>query len=238
MNIILLNGRELTTHREITLTDYRAKHIIEILRAQPGQELKVGIINGPKGVATVEQIDDESVELSCAFETAIPKAPSIDILLALPRPKVMRRIWSQLATLGVGQIYVTNAEKVERNYFDTHILQERFYKKEILDGLMQAGDTHVPKVEIQKRLKPFLEDVISERYAKQPKYLAYEGEAPRLNQLDLNPGTHRLVAIGPEGGWTPYEVDLFEAQGFETVSLGDRILKTEMACIAAVCMLG
>jgi len=238
MNIILLHSRELTTHREVSLDDYRAEHILNTLHAEEGRELRVGIMNGPKGRATVEKITDGRVDLSCSFETAIPKVPSVDILLAMPRPKVMKRLWSQLAILGVGQIYITNAEKVERNYFDTHVLKEKFYKQAVLDGLMQAGDTHVPKVQIEKRLKPFVEDVISERYARQSKYLAYEGDAPRLDQLTQFQTNHNLLAIGPEGGWTDYEMDLFKAQGFEVFSLGNRILKTDMACAAAICMLG
>jgi 16S rRNA U1498 N3-methylase RsmE len=57
-------------------------------------------------------------DVRCVFESVTPPRPRVDVLLALPRPKVMRRLWAQLAALGVAQIILTNAERVERHYFD------------------------------------------------------------------------------------------------------------------------
>ena len=56
----------------------------------------------------------------------------------------MRRLWAQIAALGVGRIILTNAEKVERNYFDTHILAPETYRPLLIEGLQQARDTRLP----------------------------------------------------------------------------------------------
>jgi 16S rRNA U1498 N3-methylase RsmE len=93
------------------LADARARHVIDVLRAAPGQDVRVGIVDGPLGIGTVTTVGDASVELRCAFDDSVPPRLPVDLLLALPRPKVMRRLWAQLAALGVGRIILTNAER-------------------------------------------------------------------------------------------------------------------------------
>ena len=83
---------------------------------------------------------------------------AVDLLLALPRPKVMRRLWAQIAAMGVGQIILTNAERVERNYFDTHVLTPECYRPLLVEGLQQARDTRLPRVSIHRQFKVLVED--------------------------------------------------------------------------------
>src|SRR5437899_13024293 len=97
------------------LTGPRARHVIDVLKATTGQMVRIGMLNGAIGAGTVTATGDGAVSLQCVFE-AVPARPRVDLLLALPRPKVLRRLWAQLAALGVGEIILTNAERVERNY--------------------------------------------------------------------------------------------------------------------------
>ena len=115
-------------------------------------------LDGPRGVGTVQSISDDEIELRCCFEATIPSRPRIDVLLALPRPKVLRRLWAQFAALGVGQIILTNAERVERHYFDTHVLTSDCYRPLLVEGLQQARDTRLPIVSIHRRFKVLVED--------------------------------------------------------------------------------
>src|SRR4029077_4030228 len=132
--------------------------LIDVLKVTPGQTIRVGMIDGPRGVATVESVAQDTVQLSCAFEASPPPRPIIDLLLAVPRPKVLRRLWAQLAALGVGQVILTNAEKVERNYFDTHVLTETCYRPLLIEGLQQARDTWLPVVSVHKQFRVLIED--------------------------------------------------------------------------------
>jgi len=157
MNLILIHPEEVDVAGRARLTDLRAEHIRNVLRAESGKTLRIGLLNGPFGTGTVEKISDESVTLTCEFEAEVPPRPTIDLLLAMPRPKVLKRLWAQFAALGVGRIFITNAEKVERYYFDTHILEPDFYNARFIEGLQQARDTRLPEVTIVKNLKPFLE---------------------------------------------------------------------------------
>ena len=241
MNWILFQPSEVSADGRVELSGARAAHIQNVLRAKTGKTLRIGLLNGPLGTGTVEALTASRVVLACEFEENPLPRPSIDLLLAMPRPKVLKRLWAQLAALGVGRIILTNAEKVERFYFDTHVLDPDFYNARLIEGLQQAGDTHLPEVTIVKNLKPFLEQEIFSRIG--TKLLADPSGTQNVFQtLEGSRGKFPdigriLLAIGPEGGWTPYELDMFQAHGFERVGMGSRILRTDTACIALVSLL-
>jgi len=246
MNLILISPEELDATGRARLIDHRAEHIRNVLRAEAGKVLRVGLLNGPFGTGTVETIMVDEVVLACEFEDEKPPRPSIDLLLAMPRPKVLKRLWAQFAALGVGRIFVTNAEKVERYYFDTHILEPEFYNARLIEGLQQARDTHLPEVTIVKNLKPFLETekfptigkkILADPSGTQTIFQTLEtGEAGHFKFFQ---GLEKrvLLAIGPEGGWTPYELELFKPHGFEVFGMGPRILRTDTACVALLGMI-
>jgi RsmE family RNA methyltransferase len=142
----------------------------------------------------------------------------------MPRPKVMKRLWAQLSAVGVNQIVIINAERVEKNYFDTHILKEDFYQQLLIEGLQQAGDTLLPKVAIQKSFRPYVEDILPEITEKSIRLVAFEGAAPEIRALNLKPQDEAWVAIGLEGGWNAFELDLLKKAGFTPFSMGPRIL--------------
>ena len=122
MNLILLNESDHVDASCVTLTDARATHLLKVLRVTTGQTVRVGWLDGPLGTARSKSVSDGRVTMRCVFETETPPRPRVDVLLALPRPKVLRRLWAQFAALGVGQIILTNASRVERDYFDTHVV--------------------------------------------------------------------------------------------------------------------
>src|SRR5687768_9368385 len=101
MNLILLEERDRVDASFVTLTDERATHLLKVLRVTAGQTVRIGMLDGPYGTGTVDTADDGRVTMRCVFETETPSRPRVDVLLALPRPKVMRRLWAQLAALGV-----------------------------------------------------------------------------------------------------------------------------------------
>ena len=238
MNLILIHPHEPDSAGLVRLAGERAEHIRHVLKATPGKTLRIGLLNGPKGCGTVESVSGKEVVLRCEFEEKIPACPAVDLLLALPRPKVMKRLWAQLAALGIGRIILTNAEKVERYYFDSHVLEPDFYNERLIEGLQQAGDTLLPEVRIVKELKPFLEDELNSVFPVSGKKLLADpsGEQNVFQALESAEAAKILMAVGPEGGWTPYELELFAAHGFKIFHAGPRILRTDTACIALLSM--
>jgi len=234
VNLILVEPGELAG-AEVTLTDRRAAHIRDVLHALPGTAVRLGLLDGPRGVGTVTALDATRVALRCAWEAEPPPVPRVDLLLALPRPKVMRRLWAQLAALGVGRVLLTNAAKVERVYFDTHVLAPATYRPLLLEGLQQAQDTRLPAVEIHKQLKPLIEDRLDGLFPGSLRLLADPAAAvPLAAAVPAGFAGRLLLAVGPEGGWTDYERELFARHGFRAVGLGPRALRTDTACIAAL----
>ena len=234
MNLLLLDADQMRGTRAV-LSASQAQHARDVLRVVPGQELRVGMLDGPRGVGRVVPAED-SVELECTFDPEPPPVPDVDLLLALPRPKVMRRLWAQLAALGVGRIILTNAARVERNYFDTHVLDPAVYRPLLAEGLQQAQDTRLPRVSIHRRFRPLIEDELDTLSSDGRRLVAHPstGAAP----LAWPTGAARvLMAIGPEGGWDDYEVRLLETHGFTPAHLGSRTLRTDTACIALLAAL-
>ena len=233
MNLILIEPREVAADGRVRLDDLRAAHLRVVLRAQPGQRMRAGLLNGPRGTATVEAVDADGVTLQCAWAGETPERPRVDLLLALPRPKVLRRLWAQLAALGVGRILLTNADRVERVYFDTHVLRPDIYRPLLIEGLQQAQDTRLPEVSIHKQLKILVEDQLDRLFPDSLRLVADPAARPPPAAAVPADFTGRLLlAVGPEGGWTAYELDLLARHGFRPVGLGPRTLRSDTACLA------
>lgn len=229
MNRILLTPDELLEEGEAVLSDRRAVHIRKVLGCRPGDELRVGLLDGPRGTATVLATGEDGVHLRCRFDQPSLPPTGISLLLALPRPKVMHRLWAPLASLGVERIVLVNAEKVERNYFDTHWLDPVAYGPLLIEGLEQSGDTRLPRVRVCRRFKPFIEDELAAFFGGSTRLVFHPHEAVPLSAQAVPPDHPVVIAIGPEGGWSDYEIDLLRQHGFCSVSFGTRTLRTDTA---------
>ena len=237
MNLILFERSEVGDDGRVKATGARARHLIHVLKVPAGHQVRVGIVDGPIGVGTVTSVGLESVTLDCAFDTTVADRPRVDLLLALPRPKVLRRLWAQLSAIGVGQVILTNAEKVERDYFDSRIMDEEGFRPLLIEGLQQARDTRLPKVSIHKRLTVLVEDDLDRLFPEGRRLVAHPGSAESFRSLLSSAASERvLLAIGPEGGWNDFELALLERHRFVRVSLGSRTLATTTACIAALAL--
>jgi RsmE family RNA methyltransferase len=232
VNLILFDAHDIRTDATVDATGLQARHLVSVLKVTPGQQVRIGVIDGPTGVGTVTTIGNGRVTMDCTFETDPPERPRVDLLLALPRPKVMRRLWAQLSALGVGQIILTNASKVERDYFDTHLLEPDGYRPLLLEGLQQARDTRVPVVSVHKQFRKLIEADLDRLFPDGRRLVADpRGQGSIADTLGRS--TERvLLAVGPEGGWNDFELSLLSAHRFTPVTMGARTLTTTTACIA------
>ena len=237
MNCILIDPAELGPERTVILSDRRAVHIRSVLRARPGDRLRLGLIEGPLGSGTVRADTAAGIELACEFDPAPPPAPpSLDLLLALPRPKVMKRLWSVLAQFGVRRVGLVNAEKVERPYFDSHVLEPAFIREHLLEGCEQVGITRLPVVSVHRRFKPFLEDELDAWSPAGCRIMAHPGAPLKVGEAAAGASAGVLLAVGPEGGWNEFERTLLAAHGFRAVGLSGGALRSDVACIALLAL--
>lgn len=231
MNRILYERSELREGR-VVLGDDRAVHIRTVLKSGVGDVLKTGEVNGPVSSGEIVEICGEKVCLKIC-EGAVPPRPGTDLLLALPRPKVLNRLLPQIAALGVDRLILCNASKVERYYFDTHVLDDHHLRLRLLEGLTQCGDTCLPSVRVVRELHHFLEDEAADLFASADRFVLHPGGGVSLLKVPRKKN-RTVLAIGPEGGWQESEVEKFQEKGFQRVSLRDRILRSDTAAIAAL----
>jgi RsmE family RNA methyltransferase len=237
MNVILINAEEIGKNDRVVLQDRRSDHIIKVLHSKCGDTVRIGIINGPLGSGRIIEITpggkNGRVVLTISAIGSDPEQPKQDLILALPRPIMLKKILTQAASMGVRRIFLVNANRVEKSFFSASLLTESNYRPYLLQGLEQAVATTVPEVSIHNRFRPFIEDVlpsIIDDYSRC--IVAHPGTAP-LHYIDRNAIKGRvLLALGPEGGWLEFEIDKFREQGFVAVEIGERILRVDTAVIA------
>jgi 16S rRNA (uracil1498-N3)-methyltransferase len=238
VNLILLEPDDMSGPELATLTGERAHHAIAVLKAGLGHAVRIGMIDGAVGTGTVTSMTDRTVSLLCVFESEVPARPRVDLLLALPRPKVLRRLWAQLAALGVGQVILTNAERVERNYFDTHVVTEACFRPLLIEGLQQARDTWLPTVTVHKQFRVLIEDNLMTLFPVGRRLVAHPWHGHANGGLTTIGSSERvLLAVGPEGGWNTFELGLLAKHGFQRFDMGGRTLRTDTACIALLALI-
>jgi len=238
VNLLLLDPAEVAGDGRATLSDGRARHLVAVLGAAPGRRVRAGLLDGPVGEAEILDVEAGAgrVRLRCFFTGGPPPRPALDLVLAMPRPKVLKRLWAPLAAAGVANIFIVNAAKVERMYFDSDALDPALVRRRLIDGLAQAGDTRLPVAVVRRRLKPFVEDELGPAPAEgERRILAHPGVGARVADR-VRRGERVLLAVGPEGGWTDYERDLLARHGFEPVTMGARVLRSDHAALALLAL--
>ena len=234
MNLIILDENELNDNT-VRLSDHRAKHIVKILRCEVGDSVKIGILHGKIGVGKITLLHKKypfMVEIETVFRSCPPEKVPLDLILALPRPIMMRRIFSQIASLGIGTIYIINAARVEKSFWESGIITPDEYMEHLRHGLEQAVDTVPPVVKFYRKFRPFIEDQLPEIKHKYSDLLIAHPETEKnLHQRVDADSKKLLIGIGPEGGWVDFEVEKFLEQGFSCFNLGRRILKVDTAVI-------
>lgn len=226
MNIVLLNANQDCSSDIWSIEDQRQiKHLNQHLQLKAGDTLKVGVRDGQRYLTEVQSITAQQIMLRPIQTESVPNKLPVHLILALPRPKVLRRMIMDAVTLGVERISLIHSYRVDKSYWQSPFLQQ--LDDYVTLGLEQAGDTIVPEIQLYKRFKPFVEDVLPTLITEQrPAYVAH----PYAEQSMPHAIAHGCnLIVGPEGGFIPYEIDLLKKNGCQAMSLGNRILRTETA---------
>ena len=263
MNRILFEKDEIV-NGVATFGGERAEHVMNVLHGEVGQVLKTGEVNGPIGTSEITAVKGEaassplgeneySITVRCTHMQE-SLAPWVDLILAPPRPRVMKRLLPQLATMGVGRIFLVGAKKVEKDFWGATLLKPENYRPLLIDGLMQAGTSILPTLETRRNFRKFVKEEVDGLWPAAKRIVAhpYGADSTRIfanvaNARESFAGIRSiredsrfeavLLAVGPEGGWTDEEVALLEERGFARYSLGSRILRTDTATIALLAQL-
>lgn len=231
MNLILFDETHKIDTNKISLDARQREHVRKVLKSQTGDKLRVGEKNTLLGEGVITKLSDECIELEIELKEKPVAASNVSLIIALPRPKSLPRVIQTATSLGVKKMIFTHAYKVAKDFWSSDYLSEQTVNKACVLGLEQCRDTIMPEVVFERRFKPFVEDRLPSLIEGQHAFLAHPYSERDCPVAINEPVT---VAIGPEGGWIDYEVDLFEKTGFQKVKLSERILKLETAVTALV----
>ena len=227
MNLLLVDRTELAGDT-VVVRDRRAEHVRTVIGAKVGTTLRAGVIGGELGSAEVIADDGTAIELRLAL-TEPPSAPlPIDVVLAVPRPKVVTRVVEAVAAFGIARLDLTNAWRVDKSYLKSPRLAPDALAHAARLGAEQGATTHLPAIDVHPRLMPLIGTFTGPGL----RLIAHPGAPP----IEAAFGEARPItlAIGPEGGWIAREVETFVACGFQPVSLAAGILRVETAVAAAL----
>lgn len=233
MNLLLLEPSELRSDGTARLDGRRAAHVREVLRAAPGDRVQVGVVGGRLGDAEVLGVEAASLVLRTTLVRDPPPPSPVSLLLALPRPKILRKVLQATASMGVKRLVLVGSFRVERSYFGSPLLAPDALRAELLLGLEQGRDTILPQVVVRRPFKPFVEDELDALFPEPTRLLAHPADGAPL-EASRPAGDRAALAIGPEGGWTGYEAERLRGLGFAPFSLGPRVLRVDAAVPFAV----
>lgn len=229
MNFLLLAADELAPDGTATLRGRRADHVRSVLRAQVGQSLRCALLDGPRGAAVVRSLTDDAVVVHCTLDQPPEPAVADVLLVAVPRPKVLLRMLAHAAALGFARLVLFRSWRVEKSHLQSEAMREATQREQLLAGLEQAGRTRLPQVLFFPLFKPMVEDHLDGLGLPPTRFVAHPSATTTTADLALGHGAPFALALGPDGGFLPYEVEALAQRGFLPVSCGPHALRTETA---------
>lgn len=232
MNLLLLHPEDQVDHQHWQISGRRAEHLRRVRGVMPGQQVLAGAVGGQIGTAELLADDGTTQHFHFRGDRPPPAPLPLTLILALPRPKMLKRILIDATSLGIKKIVLLNSFKVEKSFWQTPELKQALLSEKMILGLEQACDTVLPSLTLERRFRPFVEDRLPALSRHSLRLLAHPGDYPALPSAGLTQQV--TLAIGPEGGWTDFEVELLREAGFECHSFGQRILRVETAVPAII----
>lgn len=241
MNLLILSEKDQISNNQFIISDHRSEHILDILKLSTGSQINLGLINKFTGTGIIEKIDKNKITIIIHESNIKTKAKqNIDIICALPRPQTIKKILFICGMTAIRNIYFIRANRVEKSFFQSPLLDEKEYSKHLIEGMSQGKQIFLPQVSFHSKFKPFFEDYLPENIDKNKNSFKLLPDMEADFSLDKNMiknQTDLLLAIGPEGGWVPFEIEMMESLGFRKFKLSDYTLRVEHALMASISQL-
>lgn len=228
MNIILFDKNV----RQFNASDERYEHLKKVLHAEVGTSFRGGEINSFSGECTITAVSKEKIEFDFLPAKLDSTLYPLTVLLAQVRPICMKRILRELVSLGVERLILTRSDLGEKSYVESSLYTTNEYKTIMINGAMQAGHTGVSDAIFASSVEDALKEISLDTTCL---LLDNVVGSQKFNQLSLK-DKKVCIAIGPERGWSDRERKCLLERGFIPVLMGNRILRTETASVAATAL--
>ncbi len=226
------------------LSGEQAYHLAHVLRAEPGQIFDL-VAGGFLHRAEVTEVSDTQVLFTLHEELEAAAALPVHLLLAVFKFEPMEWAIEKATELGVDRITPILARRTEKHLAQAAVKRVERWRRIALEASQQSRRTDIPEI-----TDPVVLHLALEREACNHRLLLSETEqettltaallSRKATALEAGKeaGDHdTVIAIGPEGGWTPEEMSLFATFYWQPVTLGPRILRAETAAIAALAII-
>jgi len=215
----------------VDLPDELKRHLQTVLRLQPGE--KVQFFDGHGQVATALLKEKSQVEFLEVVNCPVPRC-YLTLIQGVPKGDKFELILQKGTELGVNEFHLTPmARSVGRLKPNRNEKRLERWQRIIHQAASQCRQFYLPQLEIDTSLSSTLVAVDADL-----KLLLWEeSSVPLVGVLPPAPPQRVAVIVGPEGGITPAEVEQARGRGYQVVSLGPRILRTETAGLAIMTIL-
>ncbi len=176
----------------------------------------------------VAELDGQGAQLKRSIPGTTEPRTALTLFQALIKPARFELVLQKGTELGIGRFVPFLSERC----VTTGARAER-WRTIVTEAAEQSGRRIVPTV---AEVRSFSE-VLVEASAGSPAIMPWEGEVGATVASVYRPAPKSSLIVGPEGGFTPEEVEQARAHGAVTVSLGRRILRSETAAIVAATLL-
>lgn len=229
MNVVILPPSAFDESGNANITNpVQLTHIKNVLKATVGDTLKIGKLGQNIGKGEIAQMNDEICQLTnIMLDQSPPPKLNLTVILALPRPKVLRRLILDMTAFGVSHIIIVNSARTDKSYWGSPLLNR--IDEFVLEGLQQGIDTIPPAITFEKRFKPFVQDELPSIIKHKSSLVLHPYTDMTFRDYVAKNHLPDVIIIGAEGGFVPYEIELLQSVGVQVATLGERILRTESA---------
>jgi 16S rRNA (uracil1498-N3)-methyltransferase len=222
-----------------------SSHLAKVLRARCGDELILFNGDGREFTGAIEAVQGSRVSASIGAARSIDRESPFVLTLVqcVPRGDRMDFIVQKATELGVGRIVpVLSQRSVVRLDQRQAASKQAHWRAVAVSACEQCGRNRLPSIEAPQSLLDYLGAMTPDqapgflRLVLEPERAAQPRQA-QTSVDALEPMSGAQVAIGPEGGFAPEELEAFQLSAFCRIGLGPRVLRTETAAIAALVVL-
>ena len=238
MNIVLFTDADKNIFPQ---NDERTKHILKVLKKDVGETFEAGIENGKSGIATITNISENGIQFDFMPTGEGKPLNNVEMIIGFVRPIQLKRLFRDMASLGVKKIHLVATELGEKSYMDSKIVERGTAYNALREGTIQAKSTHVPELCIHNSVADCLKSFDLTTTINicldniEPKATLFNFMSENTANSETNVSV--LAAIGSERGWSAKERALFADYNFTLCSMGNRVLRTETASTVAVSLI-
>ena len=223
----------------VTLIDDEARHLREVLRLEPGDEVFVFNGAGKEFRCTIENARRNQALLSQCHEVAPTHEESplqLTLAVGLLKGEKFDLVVQKATELGVTEIVpvmTRNADIRLRNANDAEKRITR-WRRIAIEATKQCGRTVVPTITL-----PISFETLTQEQIGLPRFMFSERAGVSLDSVFSQPGapSNVVALVGSEGGWTDQEIAIASSSGWQLITLGGRVLRAETAAIAVTTLL-